>query len=107
VALPPLPYGESALAPVISANTIGFHYGKHHKGYVDNLNKLIAGTPMADQSLEQIVKASAGQADKTAIFNNAAQVWNHTFYWNSLKPGGGGEPPAAQRAPIVAYEGHV
>ncbi|QLQ01073.1 MAG: superoxide dismutase [Burkholderiaceae bacterium] len=107
VALPPLPYGESALAPVISANTIGFHYGKHHKGYVDNLNKLIAGTPMADQSLEQIVKASAGQADKTAIFNNAAQVWNHTFYWNSLKPGGGGEPPAALRERMVASFGSV
>ena len=107
VALPPLPYGESALAPVISANTIGFHYGKHHKGYVDNLNKLIAGTPMADQSLEQIVKASAGQADKTVIFNNAAQVWNHTFYWNSLKPGGGGEPPAALRERMVASFGSV
>ena len=107
VALPPLPYGESALAPVISANTIGFHYGKHHKGYVDNLNKLIAGTPMADQSLEQIVKASAGQADKTAIFNNAAQVWNHTFYWNCLKPNGGGEPPAALRERMVASFGSV
>jgi Fe-Mn family superoxide dismutase len=89
IALPALPYADTALAPVISAQTIGFHYGKHHKGYVDNLNKLIQGTELADAPLEQIVKASAGAADKTAIFNNAAQVWNHTFYWNSLNPAGG------------------
>jgi Fe-Mn family superoxide dismutase len=89
IALPALPYADTALAPVISAQTIGFHYGKHHKGYVDNLNKLIQGTDLADASLEQIVKATAGAADKTAIFNNAAQVWNHTFYWNSLNPAGG------------------
>ena len=89
IVLPPLPYPDSALAPVISAQTIGFHYGKHHKGYVDNLNKLIQGTDLADASLEQIVRATAGAADKTAIFNNAAQVWNHTFYWNSLNAVGG------------------
>ena len=89
IALPALPYADTALAPVISAQTIGFHYGKHHRGYVDNLNKLIQGTDLADASLEQIVKATAGAADKTAIFNNAAQVWNHTFYWNSLNPAGG------------------
>ena len=107
IALPALPYPESALAPVISAQTIGFHYGKHHKGYVDNLNKLIAGMPMADLSLEAIVKASAGQPDKAAVFNNAAQVWNHSFYWNSLRPGGGGEPPAALRERMIASFGSV
>jgi Fe-Mn family superoxide dismutase len=89
-----LPYPESALDPVISANTIGFHYGKHHQGYVDNLNKLVAGTELADMPLEKIVVGTAGKADQTAVFNNAAQVWNHDFYWASLKPGGGGEPPA-------------
>ena len=92
--LPPLPYADNALEPVISANTLSFHYGKHHKTYVDNLNKLIAGTELADMSLEEIIAATAGKADKTGIFNNAAQVWNHTFYWNSLSPKGGGEPPA-------------
>ena len=107
VVLPPLPWAEGALAPVISANTIGFHYGKHHQGYVTNLNKLTAGTPMADQSLEQIVRATAGKADQAAIFNNAAQVWNHTFYWQSLKPGGGGEPPAALKAKMEASFGSV
>ena len=107
VVLPPLPWADSALAPVISANTIGFHYGKHQQGYVTNLNKLTAGTPMADQSLEQIVRATAGKADQAAIFNNAAQVWNHTFYWQSLKPGGGGEPPAALKAKMEASFGSV
>jgi len=92
--LPPLPYAEGALAPVISAQTLSFHYGKHHKTYVDTLNKLIAGTEFEGQSLESIVRATAGKADKAPIFNNAAQVWNHTFYWNSLKPGGGGKPPS-------------
>lgn len=93
-ALPPLPYPEDALDPVISARTVGFHYGKHHKTYVDNLNKLVAGTPMADLTLEEVVMASAGATDKVAIFNNAAQVWNHTFYWNGLRPNGGGKPGA-------------
>ena len=95
--LPPLPYGDNALHPVISANTLGFHYGKHHKTYVDNLNKLITDTELADLSLEEVIAATAGKADKIAVFNNAAQVWNHTFYWSSLAPNGGGEPPAAQR----------
>jgi Fe-Mn family superoxide dismutase len=107
VVLPPLPWADSALAPVISANTIGFHYGKHHQGYVTNLNKLTAGTPLADQSLEQIVRATAGKADQAAIFNNAAQVWNHTFYWQSLRPNGGGEPPAALKAKMEASFGGV
>ena len=92
--LPPLPYAENALEPVISARTIGFHYGKHHQGYVNNLNKLVTGTPLADQPLEAVVKVTANP-DQTAIFNNAAQVWNHTFYWNSLKPKGGGKPTGA------------
>jgi Fe-Mn family superoxide dismutase len=103
--LPPLPYADNALSPVISANTIGFHYGKHHKGYVDNLNKLIAGTEFADLPLEKIIAASAGKADKSAIFNNAAQIWNHTFYWRSLRPKGGGEPSAALKAKIEASFG--
>ena len=107
VVLPPLPWADTALAPVISANTIGFHYGKHHQGYVTNLNKLTGGTPFADQSLAQIVRAPAGKADQAAIFNNAAQVWNHTFYWQSLKPGGGGEPPAALKAKMEASFGSV
>ena len=107
VVLPPLPWADTALAPVISANTIGFHYGKHHQGYVTHLNKLTAGTPFADQPLEQIVRATAGKADQAAIFNTAAQVWNHTFYWQSLNPGGGGEPPAALKAKIEASFGSV
>jgi Fe-Mn family superoxide dismutase len=90
--LPPLPYPENALAPVISANTLGFHYGKHHKAYVDNLNKLVAGTEYEGATLEKIITGTAGKADKAGIFNNGAQVWNHTFYWNSLKPKGGGKP---------------
>lgn len=92
--LAPLPYADNALEPVISANTLSFHYGKHHKTYVDNLNNLVAGTDLAGQSLEQIIRAVAGKADKAGIFNNAAQVWNHMFYWHSLRPNGGGEPPA-------------
>lgn len=100
--LPPLPYADNALDPVISANTIGFHYGKHHKAYVDNLNKLVAGTEFAGLPLEKIIKETAGKADKTAIFNNAAQTWNHTFYWNSLNPKGGGGPPAVLKQKIEA-----
>ena len=87
-----LPYADSALAPVISANTIGFHYGKHHKTYVDNLNNLVKGTEFEGKSLEEIVMATAGKADKAPLFNNAAQIWNHDFYWKSLKPNGGGVP---------------
>jgi len=100
LALPSLPYEENALEPVISANTISFHYGKHHKAYVDNLNKLIAGTDLAGMPLEKIVVTVAGKADKTAIFNNAAQTWNHTFYWKSMQPKGGGEPPTALKKKI-------
>ncbi|GAC1301080.1 MAG: superoxide dismutase [Steroidobacteraceae bacterium] len=107
ITLPPLPWPDNALDPVISANTIGFHYGKHHKTYVDNVNKMIAGTEYADMSLEQIIGATAGKADKSGIFNNAAQVWNHTFYWNSLRPKGSGEPPAALKQKIEASFGSV
>jgi len=105
--LPSLPYADNALAPVISANTISFHYGKHHKTYVDNLNKLIAGTEFADLPLEKIITGTAGKADKTAIFNNAAQTWNHTFYWRGLKPKGGGEPPAVLKKKIEASFGNL
>lgn len=100
--LPPLPYADNALEPIISAKTIGFHYGKHHRGYVDNLNKLVAGTEFAGLKLEEIILETRGKADKIAIFNNAAQVWNHTFYWNSLTPKGGGEPPAGLKQRIAA-----
>ena len=93
--LPPLPFAEDALDPVISARTLGFHYGKHHKGYVDRLNKLVTGTDLAHLSLEQLIKDTSGKSDAVAIFNNAAQVWNHTFYWRSLRANGGGVPPAA------------
>ncbi|HEY3311344.1 MAG TPA: superoxide dismutase [Anaerolineales bacterium] len=92
--LPPLPYANDALEPVISAKTMSFHYEKHHKGYVDNLNKLIVGTEYTGLSLEKIITTTAGRPERTPIFNNAAQTWNHTFYWKSMKPNGGGEPPA-------------
>jgi Fe-Mn family superoxide dismutase len=88
--LPALPYAKTALAPHISAETLEYHYGKHHATYVANLNKLIAGTEFAESSLEDIVKKATG-----GLFNNAAQVWNHSFYWNCLSPKGGGEPSGA------------
>ncbi len=105
IELPPLPYAQDALAPVISAETLSFHYGKHHKAYVDNLNKLVAGTDLADTALEQVIAAAAGKPDKAGIFNNAAQIWNHTFFWNSLKPGGGGAPTGALAKGIDAAFG--
>lgn len=95
ITLPPLPYAPNALEPHITANTLGFHHGKHHQAYVTNLNKLIEGTDLAGKSLEEIILASAKDASKAGIFNNAAQVWNHTFYWNSMKPAGGGAPTGA------------
>ena len=88
--LPPLPWARDALAPHISAETIDFHYGKHHQSYVDKLSGLTDGKPEASQSLEDLVRGSTG-----GLFNNAAQVWNHTFFWNSMKPGGGGAPTGA------------
>ncbi len=90
--LPPLPWPEDALEPYTSAKTISFHYGKHHKAYVDNLNKLVAGTDLENKSLEEVILAAKADPGKVGIFNNAAQVWNHTFFWNCLKPGGGGQP---------------
>jgi superoxide dismutase, Fe-Mn family len=90
IELPPLPWAQDALAPHISKETIEFHYGKHHQAYVTKTNELIANTANANKSLEEIVKSSQGP-----LFNNSAQVWNHTFYWNSLKPKGGGQPTGA------------
>ena len=94
--LPELPYARDALAPHISSETIDYHYGKHHQTYVTNLNNLVKGTPNEDKSLEEIIKTSSG-----GLFNNSAQVWNHTFYWNCLKPNGGGEPSGKLGEAIV------
>jgi Fe-Mn family superoxide dismutase len=102
IELPALPYPDNGLAPDISSNTLSFHYGKHHKAYVDNANKLIAGTELADLPLEKIVQAMAGKPDKAAIFNNAAQVWNHSFYWKSMRPKGGGAPSGKLKEKIEA-----
>ncbi|MEX1250314.1 MAG: superoxide dismutase [Hyphomonas sp.] len=90
--LPDLPYARTALAPHISEETLNFHYGKHHQAYVTNLNGLLAGTPHENASLEAVIKDSAGDKAKAGVFNNSAQVWNHTFYWHSMSPDGGGKP---------------
>lgn len=90
--LPELPYARTALAPHISEETLNFHYGKHHQAYVTNLNGLLAGTPHETASLEDVIRDSAGDMARAGVFNNSAQVWNHTFYWHSMKPGGGGKP---------------
>lgn len=90
--LPALPYAQNALEPHLSANTLGFHHGKHHQAYITNLNTLLEGSELEGSSLEEVILASAKDAGRVGIFNNAAQVWNHTFYWNSMKPQGGGEP---------------
>lgn len=104
--LAPLPYAQDALAPHYSVETMSYHYGKHHSGYVDNLNKLVVGTKWADEiSLENIVKESYGKDDATAIFNNAAQVYNHDMFWKSMKPNGGGEPAGALLEKINASFG--
>jgi Fe-Mn family superoxide dismutase len=92
IQLPALPYADNALAPCISQETISLHYGKHHKSYVDKTNKMINGTPLSGSSLEDVIRSAAGKPDQAALFNNAAQVWNHTFYWHSLSPKGGGQP---------------
>jgi Fe-Mn family superoxide dismutase len=94
-AMPRLPYPDDALAPVISATTIGFHYGKHHKTYYDNMVRLVSGTDLADRPVEEIVRTTFRDPNRTALYNNAAQVWNHTFYWNSMRSQGGGEPGGA------------
>lgn len=90
--LPALPYQDNALNPVISSNTMSFHYGKHHQGYVNKYNKAIEGTPFADMPLEDAIKQTATDGSKKGIFNNAAQIYNHTFYWHSMTPKGGGQP---------------
>jgi len=100
--LPALPYSLDALEPHISARTLEFHHGKHHAAYVTNLNNLVAGSELADHSLEDTILAVAGDASKAGVFNNAAQVWNHTFYWQGMKPGGGGAPSGALAARIDA-----
>jgi Fe-Mn family superoxide dismutase len=93
--LPPLPWAENALDPVISSRTIGLHYGKHHRTYVTKLNEFVAGTRYAGMPLERVITESAASDKDRKIFNNAAQVWNHTFFWNCLRPGGGGKPSGA------------
>ena len=105
--LPPLPYENNALDPVISENEINLHYGKYHREYVDNLNNLIIGTEFEGLPLEKIIIATAGKADKAAIFTNASQAWSHLFYWNSLAPDGGGEPPEALEEKIETSFGTV
>ena len=95
ITLPDLPYAKNALEPHISARTLEFHHDKHHKAYVDNANKLLEGTDLAQLDLEAIIKKVAGDPSKAGIFNNAAQVWNHSFYWKCMKPGGGGTPTGA------------
>ena len=109
--LPALPYGLDALEPNISRSTLEFHHGKHHAAYVTNLNNLVAGTDLEAKSLEDTITAVAGDAGKAGIFNNAAQVWNHSFYWQCMKPGGGGQPTGALAEKINAdfgsYEAFV
>ena len=100
--LPALPYDLDALEPHISRSTLEFHHGKHHAGYVTNLNKLVEGTELADKSLEETITAVAGDASKAGVFNNAAQVWNHSFYWQCIKPAGGGMPSGALAEKIDA-----
>ena len=100
--LPDLPYAKNALEPAMSERTLEFHHDKHHATYVNNLNNLVKDTPLAGKSLEEVVKAVAGDAAKAGVFNNAAQVWNHTFFWNSMRPGGGGAPSGKIAARINA-----
>jgi superoxide dismutase, Fe-Mn family len=102
---PALPYEVNALEPHMTAKTFEFHYGKHHAAYVTNLNNLTKDTPMATMSLEEIIKTTFGDASKAGIFNNAAQVWNHTFFWKSMKPNGGGKPTGDLAAKIDASFG--
>jgi Fe-Mn family superoxide dismutase len=95
IVLPALPWSSEALEPHITAKTISFHYGKHHAAYVNNLNGLVEGTPLAEKSVEEIIQVTAGDPGKAGVFNNAAQIWNHSFFWSSMKPNGGGEPSGA------------
>jgi superoxide dismutase, Fe-Mn family len=105
--LPPLPYEEDALEPVISARTLAFHHGRHHRGYVETANRLIADTELAGLPLDRIVTLTAGSVDRVTIFNNAAQAWNHGFYWQCLKPKGGGAPPMALKQKMESAFGSV
>ncbi|MDI6726861.1 MAG: superoxide dismutase [Smithellaceae bacterium] len=105
IPLPDLPFAKEALAPHISANTLDFHHGKHHKTYVDNLNKLLADTNLEGKTLEEIIRESAGDNLRIGIFNNAAQVWNHSFYWRCMKPQGGGLPTGVAARKIAATWG--
>lgn len=105
ITLPDLPYAKDALLPYISAETLEFHHDKHHNAYVVKLNELIAGTDLAGQDLEAIIKATANDASKAGIFNQAAQIWNHTFYWNCMTPNGGGAPTGAVADKITAAFG--
>ncbi|MBD1882388.1 superoxide dismutase [Coleofasciculus sp. FACHB-64] len=106
--LPPLPYDQDALeSSGMSARTLEFHYGKHHAAYVNTLNNLVKDTELADKSLEEIIKATYKASDKAAVFNNAAQVWNHTFYWNGIKPNGGGNPSGELAEKINASFGSL
>ena len=103
--LPPLPYPEDALAPYLSGRTLSFHYGKHHRGYIDKVNELLKGTNLAESSLKEIIKTTAGDEKSLAIFNNAAQAWNHTFYWKCMRPKGGGAPSGELDKKITAAFG--
>jgi superoxide dismutase, Fe-Mn family len=105
--LPDLPYSNDALVPFISADTLTLHHGKHHAGYVSNLNRLVEGTELAGKALEEVVRVTAGRPDRTAIHQNASQAWNHEFYWHSLAHGGGGKPHGAIASRIAAdFGGH-
>lgn len=104
---PALPYDKTALEPHISKSTLEFHYGKHHAAYVTNYNKAVEGTELDSKPIEEVIKAIAGDASKAGIFNNAAQAWNHTFYWNSIKPNGGGTPTGALADKINADFGSL
>jgi Fe-Mn family superoxide dismutase len=105
--LPPLPYAQDALEPHYTARTLSFHYGKHHQTYVDTLNKLVDGTDLAGKELEEVISDVRGVPEKQAVFNNAAQVWNHTFFWNSMTSGGGGEPSGELAERLTAGFGSV
>jgi superoxide dismutase, Fe-Mn family len=105
--LPALPFAHDALAPYMSSETLELHHGKHHQTYVTNLNNLTKDSPLASAPLEDVIKASAGDSAKAGIFNNSAQVWNHTFFWNSLKPNGGGALPGELETRVVADFGGV
>ena len=99
--MPSLPYAQNALEPYVSTTTLSYHYGKHHQAYLDNLNKMVAGTAYEKLSLEELIRKTAEMPDKVALFNNAAQVWNHTLFWQSMQPGGGGQPTSRLMEVIV------